>query len=417
MISPRDILIAVVGSHGDVHPFIAIGKGLRDRGHRVRVIVNPHFASIVRGAGLEVIPFGTDEEYRALASHPDLWHPLKGPKYVFREMGALIPGMHRAIVEHYSPGRTVVVHSSLALGARVAQETHGIPTVTVHLQPAVIRSSVAVPKLPGMPSGRWVPRVVQEAIWFIADWWIIDPLIAPELNAFRAGFGLPPVRRVMNRWWDSPLRVIGLFPEWYARPQADWQPQVRLTGFGLYDESDQTALPEAVAKFLDAGAAPIAFTPGSAMWRGHEFFEQSVRACGILGRRGLLLSRHGEHIPARLPAEILHVEYAPFSQLLPRCAALVHHGGIGTTAQAMASGTPQLITPFTHDQPDNAARVEALGIGVSLPPRKFRADRIADRLAHLLSSPHVAGNCRTVSERFQHNDAIEKTCRLIEELG
>ena len=75
---------------------------------------------------------------------------------------------------------------------------------------------------------------------------------------------------------------------------------------------------------------------------------------GPRGRRGLLLSRHREHIPRTLPSDVRHVEYAPFSELLPRCAALVHHGGIGTSAQALAAGVPQLIMPMGHDQPDNS---------------------------------------------------------------
>ena len=113
-----------------------------------------------------------------------------------------------------------------------------------------------------------------------------------------------------------------------------------------------------------AGEPPIVFTPGSAMYHGQDFFRASVEACKQLNRRGILLTRHAEQIPADLPATIRHFSYAPFSLLLPRAAALVHHGGIGTSAQAMAAGCRQLITPFAHDQFDNADRLRRLGEGI-----------------------------------------------------
>src|SRR5439155_15601643 len=110
----------------------------------------------------------------------------------------------------------------------------------------------------------------------------------------------------------------------------------------------------------------------------------SADACRRLGRRGLLLTRHRDHLPTTLPPGVIHVHYAPFSQLLPRCAAFVHHGGIGSSAQALASGVRQLVTPFTHDQPDNASRLKRLGVAAVIPARKYTAGRIAGALQMLL---------------------------------
>ena len=299
MTTSRDILIAVLGSHGDVHPFIGIGMGLRQRGHRVRVIVNPHFGSIVTGAGLEILPLGTDEEYRLLASHPDLWHPMRGPRYVFEQMCALIPATYQAIAEHHVPGQTLLVHSSLAIGARVAQEKLGIPTATIHLQPAVIRSAILPPLLPGAPIRSWMPVTVRRVVMWLVDRLILDPIIAPKLNRFRATLGLPPVSRILHGWWNSPQRQIGLFPGWYAPPQSDWPPQLKLTGFPLYDERGVSSLSPELDEFLRQGTPPIAFTPGSAMWKADAFFREGAAACEILGQPGLLLSRHADHIPPR----------------------------------------------------------------------------------------------------------------------
>jgi rhamnosyltransferase subunit B len=407
----------VLGSHGDVHPFIGIGIGLRQRGHRVRIIVNPHFESIVRGVGLEMLPLGTDQEYRALASHPDLWHPMRGPRYVFQQMCTLVPATYQAIAAHYIPGQTLLVHSSLAMGARVAQEKLGIPTATIHLQPAVIRSAILPPLLPGAPLRGWMPVAVRRLAMWLVDRLILDPMIAPQLNQFRATLALPPARNVVHGWWNSPQRAIGLFPDWYAPPQRDWPPQLKLTGFPLYDERGVSSLSAELDEFLREGTPPIAFTPGSAMWKAEEFFRQGAGACDLLGRRGLLLSRHADHVPRDLPKGVIHVPYAPFSELLPRCAALVHHGGIGTTAQAMASGVPQIIMPFSHDQPDNAERAKKLGVAETILPGQFTADRVARVFSEMMDSPFVRDSCRAVAKRFEHNDAIARTCELIEQLA
>src|SRR5439155_17651208 len=105
-----------------------------------------------------------------------------------------------------------------------------------------------------------------------------------------------------------------------------------------------------------------------------------------LGRRALLLTRFRELLPASLPSHARHFDYAPFSRVLPQATALVHHGGIGTTAQAFATGVPQLVVPFAFDQPDTAARVRRLGVGSSILPSAFTGERGALLLRELLES-------------------------------
>ena len=147
---------------------------------------------------------------------------------------------------------------------------------------------------------------------------------------------------------------------------------------------------------------------------GHEFFAASAETCQRLGKRGVLLTRHAGHVPPKLPPGVIHVDYAPFSELLPRCAALVHHGGIGTTAQALAAGVPQLLMPLAHDQFDNAARVRKLGVGDTIGRRRYRAPRVAAALERLLSSPEVKRACAEVASRLKVEDPLAETCALIE---
>jgi UDP:flavonoid glycosyltransferase YjiC (YdhE family) len=210
---------------------------------------------------------------------------------------------------------------------------------------------------------------------------------------------------------------MGLWPQWYAPTQPDWPSQFHAVGFPLYDETGITPISAELDQWLSSGDAPIAFTPGSAMIHGAEFFQESANACAILKRRGILLTRHREQIPAQLPEGVRHVDYAPFGQLLPRCAALVHHGGIGTTAQALRAGCPQLIMPLAHDQFDNANRIHRLGAGGSIPVKKYRAANVAAALRPMVETPNVRETCREVARRFDGFTPLEEACDLVEKLG
>jgi rhamnosyltransferase subunit B len=411
-----NILLIPVGSAGDVHPFVALGLALRDRGHRVTVITSAYFEQLVRKAGLDFVGLGSAEQFESVLLHPDSWHPRRGFQVVFQ--WGVLPWMrplYDLVVERYVPGETVVAASVLAFGARLAQEKLGVPMVSVELQPAMLRSGHQAPVLPGMFLPDWMPAAVKRLAFWLGDLLVIDPVVAPATNAVRAELGLPPVRRLLNQWWHSPQRIIGLYPPWYAPPQPDWPPQLVLTGFPLFDERGLTEAPPEVHDFLDRGP-PLVFTAGSAMRQGHAFFTTAAEACRLLGRRGLLVTRFPEQLPAPLPEGVRHCAYIPFSQLLPRSAALVHHGGIGTTAQALAAGIPQLVMPMSHDQPDNAARVERLGVGRSLPPQRFKAPAVARLLGELVNAPDVAARCREVAGRFHGVDPLGESCRLIEEL-
>jgi rhamnosyltransferase subunit B len=412
-----NVLLFALGSHGDVHPFVGIGRRLRQRGHGVAVAANAYFQPLVEQAGLELIPCGSAEEYIALAKNRDLWHPMRGAQAVFGGTARYLRPMYE-LARDFVAARpdAVIVASSLAIGARVAQDKHGIPLASAHLSPSIFQSVHEMPELAGMRLiPKWAPQSVKGLVWRFANG-MLDSIIAPALNELRADLNLPPVKNIVRDYWHSPTLTIGLFPDWFGRPQPDWPAQLRLSGFPLYDEPEVTPISPGLDDFLRVGEPPLAFTPGSAMWQAHRFFAASVETCVRLNRRGLLLTRHTDHLPRHLPAGVIHVPYAPFSQLLPRVGAFVHHGGIGSTAQALAAGVPQLVTHFTHDQPDNAARVKRLGVAETVAASGYSADAAVPRLRKLLTSPSVARACREVKSRFIGVDALGQTCDLIETL-
>jgi rhamnosyltransferase subunit B len=411
------VLLVPFGSHGDVHPFIGLAQAMRGRGHRVTFLVNDYFGGLVRGLGFEMVPMGEARRFEEAMHNPDFWNPRRGFAAVSRYMLEYARLGYPRIGEWYVPGESVAVGGSMSFAVRLAQETLGVPAATVHLQPGILHSNHETPAYPQFETPRWWPRWFKRAFFDQVYRRIVDPEVAPGLNAFRAELGLAPVRDVMRGWLHSPRLVLGFFPGWFGPPQPDWPPRVRLVGFPLYDERDATPMPPELDAFLAAGAPPVAFTPGSANLYGRAFFEAAVDACARLGRRGVLLTRFAEQVPRDLPANVVHCAYAPFSRLLPRVAALVYHGGVGTAAQGMAAGVPHLVMPLAHDQFDNAARMRRLGIARALLPAQFRGPAVADALRPLLDSPEVAARCRAVADRFADDPRpMELACEEIESL-
>lgn len=420
IIASLHVLLLTIGSHGDVHPFLGLGLALKSRGHAVTFCTNDYFQPLAQRAGFDdFIALGSAEEYQQMARMPELWDHKNGVRLIFEHVGKGLSQVYDIAAAHHAahPSDGVVVASSLCLGARVAQDKLDFRMATVHLAPAILRSLIDPAKLPGLSLPHWMPLWMKRSIWSVIDRMMIDPIVCPTLNAFRAQKDLPPVARPLKDWWHSPNRVLGLWPEWFGPMQPDWPPQTRLCGFPLYDEKELEPLPPSLLDFLGAGDKPIAFTPGSAMWRGEAFFAAAVAICQRLGRRGILLSRDSEHIPRPLPAGIIHVAFAPFSSLLPHVAALVHHGGIGTTSQALAAGVPQMVVAMSHDQPDNGARVEKLGIGkVTNPAALRKVEKTARLLAALIDQPKTQIRCAEIAKRFGDEDRFAVACNAIEEL-
>lgn len=415
MSKPLAIILVGLGSAGDVHPNVGLGVALKRRGHRVTLVAASVFRDLAAQVGLDFFGLGTDDEHYAILRNPDLWHPMKAFPLVAKHL--LLKWMRPVydfIEQNYEPGHTLVAAPGTAFGARLAQEKLGVPLASVHLQPSLLRSSRD-------PSTYMIPDIVAPMpVWLrkiyyrIVDRLAIDRLLAEETNAFRKELGLPAIRRFFDGWLHSPQMVIGLFPDWFAPRPADWPPNFHHAGFPLWDEGDVRPPDPFLEEFLAAGESPFVFTAGSANVHGHEFFRVAAEVCRTNKRRGILLAKFPEQIPASLPDGVRHFEYIPFSQVLPRAAAFVHHGGIGTTAQALAAGVPQLLMPLAHDQFDNAMRVRRLGAGDFLLPRHFMAARATEALLRLTSSAAVSANCKCIAVGLAQANPIETVCKLLE---
>jgi UDP:flavonoid glycosyltransferase YjiC (YdhE family) len=419
--SPRRVnvahfLLTPVGSSGDVHPFVGIGRALRARGHDVTLLTSEPFRRISERAGLDFIGTQSEEDFDRLTRHPDLWHSRNGVKLVLQAVASVMRAHFARIADAYEPGRTVLVGHALSLATRLFEEAHGAPAATIQLAPSIFRSDYQQPAyMPGADASA-LPVWLKRSMWWLVDRWLIDPNVVPELNRWRRELGLAPVSRVFKEWIHSPRRVIGLFPEWFAPVQPDWPPQLRLTGFPLYDEPDNHAPSAGLQAFLDRGSPPILFTPGSANRAASHFFAAALDATRRLGRRALFLTRYPEQLPPTLGPEAWHEAYVPFSHVLPRCSAIVHHGGIGTCAQGLVAAVPQLTMPLGFDQPDNATRLWRLGVARWVRPRLFKGERVAAELAALLGDPGVAERCGYWAQRTRQGNPLADTCAELEAL-
>jgi len=205
-----------------------------------------------------------------------------------------------------------------------------------------------------------------------------------------------------------------MFPEWFAPRQPDWPKQMEQTGFPLWDEAELMEPQTELEAFLAEGEPPIVFTLSSTAWRAREFYEAAASACRSLGCRGVLLAANGNWVPDTLPAGVRHFSYVPFRQLLPRARALVHHGGLGTGALAMAAGLPQVVRPCVFDQPDNAERLRRLGVSETLKVKEITAERLARTLERVLGCGEMKRRSEDAAARIRQSVALEDTAVIVE---
>jgi UDP:flavonoid glycosyltransferase YjiC (YdhE family) len=285
----------------------------------------------------------------------------------------------------------MVSHSMCAVAPLVAAST-GIAWVSGIVSPMFLQSEYDPPSLPLLPALAHVPVLGKFAVRGWNRWlrnWLAQPL-AP-LAELRRELGLPPGESPLFADQHSPRRVLGLFSPALAPPQPDWPPQTRATGFCLYDRAPEHPMSTQLCSFLRGGEPPILFTLGasSALSPG-DFWAQSVAAVKQSGRRAIFaIGQPSETLCQQfvqhLPDNILVLPYVPLSSVLPHCAAIVHHGGIGTIALSLQAGKPMLIMPHSQDQPDNALRARRIGVARLLSRRQYQSERIARELTTLLS--------------------------------
>ena len=416
MNTARHFIVIAWGSLGDVHPYVGLAVALQGRGHRVTFLTHPLLGEMVVNAGLRFHSIGSEEEADRVLRDPDLWDAQKGFSVVWNSVAALQSVVTDFILDQDRTMETAVIaHPLVVPGASMARELDpSLRLIATFLAPANLRTCHDPLIMGPLHVPRWIPMSWRRWLWRRVDADMLDPVTVPGINALRVARGLEPIANFASHLYGSADLTVTLFPSWFGPTQPDW-PQSLVSGdFVLFDGFPERESDPELKAFLDAGEPPLVFTFGSAMLHAAEAFRASVDACRRLGRRGILLTAFPEQIPADLPATVKWFEYVPLRRLLPRAAALIHHGGIGTTAEALRAGVPQLIVPMAHDQFDNGARVALLCVGATLPRRRYGARVLAKQLATLLALPTLHADCTAVAARFVDPKSAATLCGGIE---
>jgi UDP:flavonoid glycosyltransferase YjiC (YdhE family) len=371
---------------------LALAGELRRRGHAVTIATSEFYREKISALDFTFQPLRPALPVDDIGLIAQMMDGVRGPVRLLRDLiFPAVRDMH-ADLAPLAARADLLVTSELVYAAPILAEQTGVRWVSFSLAPLSIFSACD-PSVPPLPlGGEWVRAVPPFALrWlaqipraFLRPWW-------RPVRQLRRELGLPPGGNPFFDGKFSPRLDLALFSSVLAPPQPDWPLQTVQTGFCFFDETDPASrLPPAVENFLAAGELPIVFTLGSsAVFAAGDFYEQSAAAAQRLGRRALLLLGKNPPPPG-LPPTILAWDYLPYAQIFPHAAAVVHQGGVGTTAQALRAGRPMLVVPFAFDQPDNAARVTRLGVGRTLARSRCTAHRIAREFAALLGPSRPA---------------------------
>lgn len=410
--SKQRIVLATVGSLGDLHPFIAIGLALRARGAEAVLAAPEDHLTKCRAAGLEAEPIlPTFEEVGRATGLPDdevIRRVLLDDQFLIGRV--LLPPLGDSVARllRIGEGADAVAGSAFTFAAPIAAERLGAPFVHTVLQPMSWFSAVDPPTGPNFRLAARPPVGAAGRAWngliLRAGRRYMRGRYGRAIERVRAANGLPPTRAApMVDAGTRPALSIGTYSPAFASVPADAPRPAAVTGWPWYDADEDGAvgLDAELEAFLQAGSPPLVVSLGSFVpYSGTDLYARAAELAATVGMRAVLLTGEAE-VAGRLG--VLVRRYAPHSLLFPRAAAVVHHGGIGTTGQALRSGRPQLVAPFMGDQPDNAARVARLGAGLVVRPKRFARDAPA-LLRRLLGDPAYARTAAELGARVRAED-------------
>ena len=271
------VVITAIGSAGDVHPFVGIGRTLAQRGHRIVLCTHPQFAPLAEQHGFAFVPIGTWDEYAQAIASPALWNPRTS----FRALWSIVaPSIrpHFDALAALATSDTVLVGSLWAFAARLMQEVHGTPYISVQVSPSTLLSASAPPTHKRLTVPMWLPLAVRAKCMEMIETGVLDKACGPALNDVRARLGLAPANRILGQWLHSTDGVLCLFPDWFATAQPDWPRNHFMAGFPLFNDVSPEAFDDQLNIFLSSGKRPVVFTPGSTLTDERTYFGRRRRS-------------------------------------------------------------------------------------------------------------------------------------------
>ncbi|HEY8563688.1 MAG TPA: glycosyltransferase [Pyrinomonadaceae bacterium] len=421
------IVFAVFGSLGDMHPMNALGIELKKRGHTVIFAAMEFYREKIEMLGFEFRPMRPHLNPNDKELARRLMDAAKGSELLLRQL--ILPNlrdMYDDLMEAVADADLFVSTEVVFAAPSVAEKT-GVKWVTTTLAPGTFLSAYdpfVPPTAIWLRHFRFLGKTFHGAMFGLVRK-IIDSWFAPY-REFRREIGLDEGRNPLFDGKSDRLN-LAMFSKVLGTTQPDWAVSTLQTGFCFYDgRDDYGAMHEDLRKFLDAGEPPVVFTLGSAaVMDARDFFEESARAAKILGRRAVLLYGIFNEPPKAVDSgqwsvngkeQIMAVPYAPYSEVFPKAACVVHQGGIGTTSQVLRAGAPHLFMPYSHDQPDNAARCERLGVAKIISRDKYTAESAAKKLGELLADESYKERAAAAARVVRAERGTETACDAIEEI-
>jgi len=406
------ITILTVGTRGDVQPYVALGAGLRAAGHQVTVATSAHFAGFIAERGLRPATLSLDamEMMETAEGRAAL-----GGKGILSLIKRMRPVMRQILDEGWaaSQGADLIIYNPKALSGYHVAEKLGTPALIAH--PAPVLAPTAAFPMPALPATNLGPlNKLSYKLVLSASQGPFGGLI----NEWRREvLGLPPVKseRLLR---GQPIPILYGFSPLVVPPPPDWDETVRVTGYWFLDRPDSWQPPADLARFLAAGPPPVYIGFGS--MAGRDATQTSAAVLEAVRRAGVraVLATGVGGLEATSEGDIFALKEAPHDWLFPQMAAVVHHGGAGTTGAALRAGRPQLICPFFADQPFWGHRVAALGVGPRpIPQKRLSADRLAAALATLTADAAMAGRAAELGAQIWAEDGVGRAVELVEAGG
>jgi len=412
------ILILAPGSRGDVQPYVALGKGLKNSGHTVRILASRDFRSLITDHGLEFVDMGADVESVARGMQLEKGNVLK----MLSDMGNAARRLaHQAAVAGLDAGRD----SDLILGGlgglfvgAALSDTLGIPFIQAHLLPLHPTREFpgALAPLPPMGLPGWANalthRMTRQMMW--QAFRMADNHVRKDvLHIPSAPFGGP-----FAALEKAGLPILyGYSPNVLPHPR-DWAQTIHVTGYWFLDPPAGYRLPGEVMDFLEAGPPPVYIGFGSMPHsRPEDAADMVVRALERTGQRGVVYAGWGGLAKREFPRTILMVESLPHRRLFPRMAAVVHHGGAGTTGASLSAGVPTVVTPFFGDQPFWGCRVYDLGVGPKpVLRRRLTLDSLSRAILAAVTDDEMKKRAASLGRRIQAEDGVARAMEILEKV-
>jgi len=401
--------LATEGSRGDVQPFLALALALRARGHQVALAATPDFAGEAERLGISFHGFGRDVREVLREQAEVLSNPIHTLRYLRDNARRSIRAQFEVLGQ--AKGADLVVGASLFVAGSSGADALGVPYRYIAYTPQLLPSVAHPPPLVALQR---LPRWVNRGSW-AAYRWVFNRLMLKAMNEQRSILGLPPIADVVTEVGRAAL--VAADPDLAPLP-ADVARAGHIAT-GSWHLSDERALSPEIEAFLDAGSPPVYVGFGSMPDTKPERTTRAiVDAIAAAGQRAIVCAGWSKIGHGATDRRVLAIEAAPHAKLFPRMAAIVHHGGAGTTAAATRAGVPQVVVPHAMDQFRWAHCVEHAGIGAkSLKRTKLSAPELASRIGQALGDPGVRERAAQMGSRVRARDGLSAAVIELERIA